>query len=138
MGWALVLKQDAVERGLCCGHPDARKEERPGLGDWVSECPSAQWRPGPDSACQRTRALSHPSPKICCLLLAIHGAGSCPHHPAPTSCPFHTHSLLPFSGPVTFQKGSGVGAGWQLSRGSESKLMSSLGLLLSPGLEGEG
>lgn len=122
VGWGgqLALKQDPVERGLCCGHPDTRKEERLGLGDWVSECPSAQWRPGPDSACQRTRALPHLSPKICCLLLAIHGGSwllsspPCPHllplpHPQPLAFLWPRHFVTFQKDQVSGQAGSSQG-----------------------------
>lgn len=60
--------------------------------------------------------------------------------PPPPTYPFLPHQQpLHFSGlVVTFQKGSGVLASWQLSGVKESRLISSLGLLCPPVLEREG
>lgn len=77
-----------------------------------------------------------PTLQICHLLVAVHwGSGLLTAPPCPHLLFLPYPQPWRFSGPITFQKGPGVKASWQLSGVGESKLMSSLRLLLSPALE---
>lgn len=99
----------------------------PTVGAWLRLRPLAQ----------RTRALPH-APDMLSTTCCIHGGSWLLPSPPCLLLPLPHPQPLHFSGPATFQNRSGVRASWQLSGVSESKLMSSLGLLFSLGLEGVG
>lgn len=77
------------------------------------------------ATCREVQSFA-PHPREAGYYLLSAGALPC-SPPRPHLLPLPRPQPLPFSGPVTFQKGSGVKASWQLSGVSESKLISSLG-----------